>query len=101
LRSLCINACSAAAAESELLGHENDAGSLLRQHQQLLQQAKNEIAVHRRQQVQLHVMLGVCACVCSSGDDDACVAVVMMMRAYYCYQQCLYEPVTHHRIITL
>ncbi len=49
-------AAAAAAAESELLGHENDAGSLLRQHQQRLQQLKNEIGVHRRQQDKLRVI---------------------------------------------
>jgi hypothetical protein len=49
-------AAAAAAAESELLGYENDAGSLLRQHQQRLQQAKNEIGVHRRQQDKLRVI---------------------------------------------
>ena len=50
------DACAAAAAESELLAHENDCGSLLRLHQQRLQQAKNEIAVHRRQQVRLRAI---------------------------------------------
>jgi hypothetical protein len=49
-------AAAAAAAESELLGYENDAGSLLRQHQQRLQQFKNEIGVHRRQQDKLRVI---------------------------------------------
>lgn len=49
-------AAAAAAAESELLGHENDAGSLLRLHQQRLQQLKNEIGVHRRQQDKLRVI---------------------------------------------
>lgn len=49
-------AAAAAAAESELLGYENDAGSLLRQHQQRLQQAKNEIGVHRKQQDKLRVI---------------------------------------------
>lgn len=49
-------AAAAAAAESELLGYENDSGSLLRQHQQRLQQLKNDIGVHRRQQDKLRVI---------------------------------------------
>jgi hypothetical protein len=49
-------AAAAAAAESELLGYENDAGSQLRLHQQRLQQAKNEIGVHRRQLDKLRVI---------------------------------------------
>jgi hypothetical protein len=49
-------AAAAAAAQSELLGYENDSGSLLRQHQQRLQQLKNEIGVHRRQQDKLRVI---------------------------------------------
>ena len=49
-------AAAAAAAESELIGYENDAGSLMRQHQQRLQQAKNEIGVHRKQQDKLKII---------------------------------------------
>jgi hypothetical protein len=47
---------AAAIAESELMAYENDAGSLLRQHQQRLQQAKNDLAIHRRQQDKLRVI---------------------------------------------